>query len=970
MRRSWYLGVTLLALAGCAGGGDGDGPVDPPPTPTISIQVSPASATVDRGGSTTSTVTLTRGGNYTGTVSLAATAPSGVTVTFNPASLGSGSTASTATIAVGSAATAGGSVVITASGSGVASASGTFALAITPQAITITAGASALSVVQGGSGTIPLTITRTGGYSGAVTVAATGLPSGVTAAPVTIAAGSTTGTMTVAVGASAAATTSAVPITLTASGTGVSNQTATVNLSITSAATPAFSLTPSPASASISAGQSATSTITVTRSGGFAGAVALTVAGAPTGMTATLNPASVAAGATTSTLTLATTSAVTPGTYNLTVSGTGTGVANQTAGVSVTVTAAPGISITTSAPTVSGAAGGTATTGVTLTRAGGYTGDVSLAVSGLPTGATAAFAPAALSGSTAASTLTLTLSAAVAPGTYPLVITATGPITGGTTSASANLSLTVTAALSYTLAASATSLQQGGTGTSTVTITRGGGFSGAVTLAVSNLPTGVTASFNPAAPTGNTSTLTFTATAGAATGNFTATITGTATGLANVTTTVAGTVTASGGGGGGGSRSWTFCAADRFPVWFAVQNGGTGAWTTITPTGTTNRVYSFNVSDKAGVAFAIPGDNGSTEVTVNYLSAEQIGLGGMQECVNNQATKTLTGTVAGLVQTPPTLSQSATVWVGFGSGNANANGPITVQDARAGLSDLLAIRQSTSIDLTTFAFTVKPDKAILRRNVNYTSTIPALDFAGAEAFTPASAQITVGNLAGEQNVFATALFGTANGTSGSFVTTSLTGASTVPVYGIPTSMLQSGDQHQVMVVASSTPTAPVTATTTRIVTMFNQQLANRTITLGAAAPAVTPTLVGFAPYARFSVTGAWPADYPDAVGVGYTQNAANTNSWTLSVTRAFAGTGGSFTLAMPDFSGVSGFQNSWGLKTSDTNWALTATGIVGGLDLSTGQFAEGGMWRAASRTGTVIVPLIQSAPVRVPAGAR
>jgi len=53
----------------------------------------------------------------------------------------------------------------------------------------------------------------------------------------------------------------------------------------------------------------------------------------------------------------------------------------------------------------------------------------------------------------------------------------------------------------------------GGTATQTVNITRTGGFTGAVALTASGLPTGVTAAFDPQSATGNSSTLTLTAAA-------------------------------------------------------------------------------------------------------------------------------------------------------------------------------------------------------------------------------------------------------------------------------------------------------------------------------------------------------------------------------------------------------------------------------------------------------------------------
>src|SRR2546425_261242 len=64
-------------------------------------------------------------------------------------------------------------------------------------------------------------------------------------------------------------------------------------------------------------------------------------------------------------------------------------------------------------------------------------------------------------------------------------------------------------AADYTLslAPAALTIVQGANGTASVTITRTN-FNGAVTLSLGGAPTGVTGAFNPAAPTGTTSTLT------------------------------------------------------------------------------------------------------------------------------------------------------------------------------------------------------------------------------------------------------------------------------------------------------------------------------------------------------------------------------------------------------------------------------------------------------------------------------
>src|SRR5439155_749601 len=71
-------------------------------------------------------------------------------------------------------------------------------------------------------------------------------------------------------------------------------------------------------------------------------------------------------------------------------------------------------------------------------------------------------------------------------------------------------------------------VEQGATGTATVTITRTN-FTGAVTLSLGNAPSGVTGSFNPAAPTGTNSTLTMVVGAAVTPGVYNLTVDGTGT---------------------------------------------------------------------------------------------------------------------------------------------------------------------------------------------------------------------------------------------------------------------------------------------------------------------------------------------------------------------------------------------------------------------------------------------------------
>jgi cellulose 1,4-beta-cellobiosidase len=87
-------------------------------------------------------------------------------------------------------------------------------------------------------------------------------------------------------------------------------------------------------------------------------------------------------------------------------------------------------------------------------------------------------------------------------------------------------------------------VSQGASATSAISLTRTGGFADSVALSASVLPSGVTATFDPASTTGDSSTLTLTASGTAATGTAALTVTATGGGLTR-TASVSLTVSAS-----------------------------------------------------------------------------------------------------------------------------------------------------------------------------------------------------------------------------------------------------------------------------------------------------------------------------------------------------------------------------------------------------------------------------------------
>lgn len=211
-------------------------------TPDFALTASPTTVSVAQGGTKTTTVSTTVSGGFNSAVSLSASGlPAGVIASFSPASIAApGSGTSTLTFTASSTAATGTSTVtINASGGGV-SHSTTVSLTVSTTAtpdFALSASPSSVSVAAGGTGTSTISTTVSGGFNSAISLSATGLPAGVTAAfnPTSIAApGSGSSTLTFTASSTATAGTST--ITINASGGGISHSTS-VSLTITSGGT-------------------------------------------------------------------------------------------------------------------------------------------------------------------------------------------------------------------------------------------------------------------------------------------------------------------------------------------------------------------------------------------------------------------------------------------------------------------------------------------------------------------------------------------------------------------------------------------------------------------------------------------------------------------------------------------------------------------------------------------------------------
>ncbi|GEM_PF-2265398 len=386
------------------------------------LEVLPSPITLYPGTSGAVTANITRINGYTGSVSLliTSTLPTGVTASYS----GPG-TANTGTITLTvdtSTALGTWTLTVRAGGTGIDSVTDTFDLTVgAPPAIgsmDVTPGA--ITIYQGNSGQLAVSITRTNGYTGSVSLLITStLPTGVTAAYSGPGTGDS-GTITLTASTSAALGT--LTITVSASGSSVNPVTDTFDLTV--GPRPAIgSLDVVPALIEVYQGNTADLAASITRISGYTGSVSLLITSSlPTGVSASYSgPGTGNSG----TITLTADVSALLGTWTLTIAATGSDVDSVTDTVELTVGPRQAITLDITPPAISVYRGGTAQLQATISRISNYQGAITLSISPAP--------PAGISfglvhpETTSTGTITVDVQPSASLGASSFVATASGP---------------------------------------------------------------------------------------------------------------------------------------------------------------------------------------------------------------------------------------------------------------------------------------------------------------------------------------------------------------------------------------------------------------------------------------------------------------------------------------------------------------------------------------------------------------
>jgi regulation of enolase protein 1 (concanavalin A-like superfamily) len=200
------------------------------PQGNYTLSASPKNLTILRGASGTSTITVTPQNGFNSKVSLSATGlPSGVTASFNPTS--TASTSKLTLTASNTAATGTATVTVTGMSGGLTNTT-TVSLTVNSQgSYTLSASPNSLTILRGASGASTITVTPQNGFTGNVSLSASGVPSGVAAS---FNPSSTANTSTLTLTATSTAATGTASMTVTGMSGGLISTT-TLTLTVTAA---------------------------------------------------------------------------------------------------------------------------------------------------------------------------------------------------------------------------------------------------------------------------------------------------------------------------------------------------------------------------------------------------------------------------------------------------------------------------------------------------------------------------------------------------------------------------------------------------------------------------------------------------------------------------------------------------------------------------------------------------------------
>jgi hypothetical protein len=370
-----------------------------------------------------------------------------------------------------------------------------------------------------------------------------------------------------------------------------------------------------------------------------------------------------------------------------------------------------------------------------------------------------------------------------------------------------------------------------------------------------------------------------------------------------------------------------FCASDS-PLFMAVQNEGDD-WTRVTPdaqgTATFQATQTFTM--------AIVRQRGGRTIT-EYIYATPDDLEPLNgvSCIEQSGTKTLNGSVS-CVPLGSGVAVTMASTAEFFDAPVNA---FTLAGLPNGPYDLIAHRELVS------PTSVQPDRVIVRRAQDRTngSAIPVLDFSSAESVPAQAHTVTAGGLSSNDVNSSLLTFSTATTRRHSLSLEETFTSLTKTLYGIPGSLTQAGDLHELEVFADAN-------TAYRGEVQYYRVPSNRTVTLGAHLS--DPTLTFIPSTSQLRPRTQLPSQF-EYGSFAYVLLEQDTRTVAIAMTSAYhGGTPVTWDLSFPDLTAMPGFPTSARLQLAQsTDWFVEAYG--GSVPAFFGAPADGATLHFAGRS--------------------
>jgi len=332
------------------------------------------------------------------------------------------------------------------------------------------------------------------------------------------------------------------------------------------------------------------------------------------------------------------------------------------------------------------------------------------------------------------------------------------------------------------------------------------------------------------------------------------------------------------------------------PLFIAYQDGD-GNWQV--PQG--NGEYTLTINDpqgRYGVAIV------RREGDVTIVHARQSELPEINFALDEtEGTRvTVSGQVSGLG-----TNELAVVSIGSSSGFAYSIFPNYQVAVEPGTYDLVAVKGTGS---TVTVLTV--NKVLIRRNINISgNTTINIDFSSGEAFDPENRLGSVGGLLPSESLSVLLQFLTQNRTTAWLFARG--GDANFQLPCIPANRQQPDELHQLLVTANDEG-----AQSYRSILMLFKAPTDISVSLPSPLGDVQISANITSPYVRF--TTSWQ---PYAGAMAYNGNfQEGLKEWSFYLTAEWLGEQTSYTL--PDFSGLSGWNNDWGISSTGAKWNFAA----------------------------------------------